>query len=164
MLPAATQSFSAELANPEGPMVRRLSGGGNWIRTLGPAPPKGSSGRCQSETAARKAEPLTGSGPKRQCLPRVAAHSLPFAEGPRVRIRLPPPKSHANPITAKDHDGRVSGKSPAITAGRAKYLLGEVVRVSALVCRIFGRFDDDRRETVLEGNGFEIPVPRVSRM
>src|SRR5882757_5845921 len=28
-----------------------------------------SSGRCQSETAARRAEPLTGSGPRRQCLP-----------------------------------------------------------------------------------------------
>src|SRR5215470_15658630 len=37
------------------------------IASLGSAPAKGSSGRCQSETAARKAEPLTGSGPKRQC-------------------------------------------------------------------------------------------------
>src|SRR5262249_31063050 len=32
---------------------------------FGPAPAKGSSGRCQSETAARKVESLTGSGPKR---------------------------------------------------------------------------------------------------
>jgi hypothetical protein len=39
------------------------------------------SGRCQSETAARKAEPLTGSGPKRQCLPGVAAHSLSLRGG-----------------------------------------------------------------------------------
>jgi hypothetical protein len=39
------------------------AGGGNRIRTIGPTPAKGSSGRCQSETAARKAEPLTGSGP-----------------------------------------------------------------------------------------------------
>src|ERR1700731_3958821 len=45
------------------------------IASIGPAPAKGSSGRCQSETAARKAEPLTGSGPKRQCLPGVAARS-----------------------------------------------------------------------------------------
>ena len=28
---------------------------------------------------------------------------------------LPPPKSHANPIIAKDLDGRASGKSPAIS-------------------------------------------------
>jgi hypothetical protein len=37
--------------------------------------------RCQSETAARKAEPLTGSGPKRQCLPGVAAQSLSLRGG-----------------------------------------------------------------------------------
>jgi len=30
---------------------------------------RGSSGRCQSETAARKAERLKGSGPRRRCLP-----------------------------------------------------------------------------------------------
>jgi hypothetical protein len=42
---------------------------------------QGSSGRCQSETAARKAEPPTGSGPKRQCLPGVAAHSLSLRGG-----------------------------------------------------------------------------------
>jgi hypothetical protein len=58
-----------------------LSAGGRWIRTIGPAPAKGSSGRCQSETAARKAEPLTGSGPKRQCLPGVAAHTLSLRGG-----------------------------------------------------------------------------------
>jgi hypothetical protein len=80
----------------EGLRVRGLSAGGNRIRTIGPAPAKGSSGRYQSETAARKAEPLTGSGSKRQCLPGVAAHSFPFAEGPRVRIRLPPPLSRTN--------------------------------------------------------------------
>jgi hypothetical protein len=54
----------------------RLAAGGNRIRTIGPAPAKGTFGLCQSETAARKAEPLTGSGPKRQCLPGVAGHSL----------------------------------------------------------------------------------------
>ena len=32
-----------------------------------------------------------------------------------VRIRFPPPKSHANPIIAKDLDGRASGKSPTIS-------------------------------------------------
>ena len=48
----------------------------------------------------RKAEPLTGSGPKRQCLPGVAAMAFPFAEGPRVRIRLPPAKS---PCLAPTH-------------------------------------------------------------
>jgi hypothetical protein len=65
-----------------GSQVRtRLPVGGNRIRTIGPAPAKGSSGRCQSETAARKAEPLTGSGPKRQCLPGVAAHSLSLRGG-----------------------------------------------------------------------------------
>jgi hypothetical protein len=35
--------------------------------------------------------------------------------GPRVRIHFPPPKSHANPIIAKDLDGRASGKSPTIS-------------------------------------------------
>ena len=77
------------------------------MRTIGPAPVKGSSGRCQSETAARKAEPLTGSGPKRQCLPGVAAHSLPFAEGPRVRIRLPPAVSEQRTVPAVRFDGAV---------------------------------------------------------
>jgi hypothetical protein len=38
-------------------------------------------GHCQSEAAARKAKPLTGSGPKRQCLPGVAAHSLSLRGG-----------------------------------------------------------------------------------
>ena len=59
----------------------RLAGGGNRIRTIGSAPAKGSSGRCQSETAARRAEPLTGSGPRRQCLPGVAPHSLSLRGG-----------------------------------------------------------------------------------
>src|SRR6516164_7714554 len=63
------------------PGLHRLPAGGRRIRTIGPAPAKGSSGRCQSETAARKAEPLTGSGPKRQCLPGVAAHSLSLRGG-----------------------------------------------------------------------------------
>src|SRR6516164_9637596 len=61
--------------------VRRLSGGGNGIRTTGPAPAQGSSGRCQLETAARKAEPLTGSGPRRRCLPGVAPHRLSLRGG-----------------------------------------------------------------------------------
>jgi hypothetical protein len=73
--PDATASIAA--AQP----AKRLIGGGNRIQTIGPAPAKGSSGRCQSETAARKAEPLTGSGPKRQCLPGVAAHSLSLRGG-----------------------------------------------------------------------------------
>src|SRR6516165_6665372 len=47
---------------------------------------RGSSGRCQSETAARKAEPLKGSGPRRRCLPGAAPAGFPFAVGPRVRI------------------------------------------------------------------------------
>ena len=55
--------------------------GGNGIRTIGPAPAKGSSGRCQSETAARKAEPTIGSGPRQQCLPGVVRHSLSLRGG-----------------------------------------------------------------------------------
>ena len=55
-----------------------LSAGGNRIRTIGPAPAKGTSGRRQSETTA---EPLTGSGPRRQCLPGVAPHSLSLRGG-----------------------------------------------------------------------------------
>ena len=72
-------------AAAEEPMVRRLSPGGNRIRTVGPAPAKGSSGRCQSETSARKAQPLTGSGPRRQCLSGAAPHSLSLRGGTGVR-------------------------------------------------------------------------------
>src|SRR6516165_3795208 len=53
-----------------------ISSAARPIASFGPAPAKGSSGRCQSETAARKAEPLTGSGRRRQCLPGVAPCSL----------------------------------------------------------------------------------------
>ena len=49
----------------------RLSAGGNRIRTISPAPAKGSSGRCQSETAARLAEPPRPRAPKR----RLSAHT-----------------------------------------------------------------------------------------
>ena len=61
----------------------------NRIRTIDPAPAKASSGRCRSDRAARKAEPLTGSGPRRRCLHGVAPHSLSLQDGPRVRIHLP---------------------------------------------------------------------------
>ena len=67
-----------------GPVVHwrnGLAAGGNRIRTFGPAPAKGSSGRSQSETAALKAEPLTGSGPRRQCLPGVAPQSRSLRRG-----------------------------------------------------------------------------------
>ena len=68
-------------ANVNAQVRTGLAAGGNRMRTIGPAPAKGSSGRCQSGTAARKAEPLTASGPKRQCLPGVAAHSLSLRGG-----------------------------------------------------------------------------------
>jgi hypothetical protein len=42
-----------------------------------------------------------------------AAPSSAVAGGPRVRIHLPPPKSHANPIIAKDLDGRGSLSEPS---------------------------------------------------
>ena len=42
---------------------------------------EGSSGRCQSETAARKAEALTGSGPRRRCLPGAAPRRLSLRGG-----------------------------------------------------------------------------------
>jgi hypothetical protein len=81
--PPRTPAGKARLLDAGGrnPARHGLSAGGNRIRTIGPAPAKGSSGRCQSETAARKAEPLTGSGPKRQCLPGVATHSLSLRGG-----------------------------------------------------------------------------------
>jgi hypothetical protein len=102
-------------STPAGPVCRRLSAGGNRIRTIGPAPAKGSSGRCQSETAARrKAEPLTGSGPKRQCLPGVLPTAFPFAEGPRVRIRLPPAESlrSIGPSAAASHRSTAEEAAP----------------------------------------------------
>jgi hypothetical protein len=49
--------------------------------------------RCQSETAARKAEPPTGSGRTGNACLEWLPTAFPFAEGPRVRIRLPPPGS-----------------------------------------------------------------------
>jgi anti-sigma regulatory factor (Ser/Thr protein kinase) len=54
-------AFDIESRPGLGTTVRVLSAGGRRIRTIGPAPAKGSSRRCQSETAAQKAEPLTGS-------------------------------------------------------------------------------------------------------
>src|SRR5580700_7732055 len=81
--PPRTPAGKARLFDVRGrnPARHRLSAGGNRIRTIGSAPAKGSSGRCQSETAARRAEPLTGSGPRRQCLPGVAPHSLSLRGG-----------------------------------------------------------------------------------
>jgi hypothetical protein len=75
-------SGSVPIAKGDGSQVRSgLADGGNRIRTIGPAPAKGSSGRRQSETATRKAEPLTGSGPRRRCLPGVVPHSLSLRGG-----------------------------------------------------------------------------------
>src|SRR6516162_4185395 len=67
----------------------RLASGGSRIRTIGPAPPKGSSRRCQSETAARKAEPLTGSGPSSNaCQVKVGLGADPAdAAGPESDAR-----------------------------------------------------------------------------
>ena len=75
------------------PAIDGLSSGGNRIRTFGPAPAKGSSGRCQSETSARKAEPLKVQARDGDACPERLPVACPFAEGPRVRIRLPPAQS-----------------------------------------------------------------------
>ena len=48
---------------------------------IGPAPARGSSERCQSEAAARKTEPLSGSGSRLQCFPGAAPHSLSLRGG-----------------------------------------------------------------------------------
>ena len=69
-------------------------------RLLGPAPAKGSSGRCQLETATRKAEPLTGPGPRRRCLLGSFPIAFLFVVGSRVRILLPPSASPANSASA----------------------------------------------------------------
>jgi hypothetical protein len=53
---------------------------GNRIRDAGPARDYPEIG-CRSDTVARKAEPLTGSGPRRRCLPGVASHSLSLHRG-----------------------------------------------------------------------------------
>jgi hypothetical protein len=79
-----------------GQMVRTgLPAGGNRIRTIGPAPAKGSSGRCQSETAARRAESLKGSGPRQQCLPGMAPHNLSLRGG---TASSNPPSSSAESV------------------------------------------------------------------
>jgi hypothetical protein len=60
------------------PARHGLSAGGKWIRTYGPASAKGSVGRYQSETTARKAGPITGQvRDGDDCLERA-----PFAVGP----------------------------------------------------------------------------------
>src|SRR6202043_2112349 len=79
---ALRQLFASDdggISSPPAPY--HLSAAGKRIRTIGPAPAQGSSGRCQSETAARREEALTGSGPRRQCLPGVAPHSLSLRGG-----------------------------------------------------------------------------------
>ena len=111
----AQHPWGAVLADPISPAV------GNRIRTIGPAPAKGSSGRCQSETAARKADPLTGSGPKRQCLPGVADHSLSLRRGTASsnpssscaesgtnlwRLRIQKTEQHVLRLTARMHRRR----------------------------------------------------------
>jgi hypothetical protein len=71
----------------------RLAAGGRRIRTISPAPAKGSSGRCQSETAAERRSHLQVQvRDGNACLDWLPT-TFPFAEGPRVRIRLPPAES-----------------------------------------------------------------------
>src|SRR6516164_5351205 len=86
-----------------------LSGGGNRIRTIGPAPAK----------ALFWALPIGDGGTKRRSHLQVQVRDgdaclewlrigFPFAVGPRVRIRLPPAASHPNPIAATDWPGDLS--------------------------------------------------------
>jgi hypothetical protein len=56
---------------------------------IAPAPAKGSSGRCQSEKEARRSHlqvQIRNGNARLEWLPIAFS----FAEGPRVRIRLPP--------------------------------------------------------------------------
>jgi hypothetical protein len=100
-------------------------GGGNRIRPIGRAPAKGSSGRCQSKTAARKAERLTGSGPKRQYLPGVAAHGLSLRGG----------TASSNPSSSSSQS--VSAVNPEA--------IGEKPRTLAAVCGWRGTREGTRR-------------------
>src|SRR6266481_6279669 len=70
-----------------------LPAGGNRIRTIGPAPAKGSSGRCQSETAARRRSHLQVQVRNGNTCLEWLPIAFPFAEGPKVRIQLPPAAS-----------------------------------------------------------------------
>src|SRR6516225_3976229 len=85
-----------------------LSGGGNRIRTIGPAPAK----------ALFWALPIGDGGTKRRSHLQVQVRDgdaclewlrigFPFAVGPRVRIRLPPAVSQAN--------FRIAGLPPLVT-------------------------------------------------
>src|SRR6516164_11676154 len=85
-------------------------------RLLGPAPAKGSSGRCQLETATRKAEPLTGPGPRRRCLLGSFPIAFLFVVGSRVRILLPPSASPAN--SACDRIEPLAGACPQSSGRR----------------------------------------------
>jgi hypothetical protein len=72
---------------PENQVRTRLPAGWNRIRTIGPALAKGSSGRCQSETAARKAEPLQVQVRNGNACLEWLPIAFPFTEGRHLRDR-----------------------------------------------------------------------------
>ena len=87
---------------------------------------EGSSGRCQSETAARKAEPLTGSGPRRRCLPGASHRRLSLRGG----------TASSNPSSSSGESGELpycaagSSRSPSLAPsimGKPAVLLQRVV-------------------------------------
>jgi hypothetical protein len=93
----------------QNPARRGLSAGGDGIRTISPAPAKGSSVRCQSETAARKAEPLTGLGPRQQCLPGVAPHRFSLRGGPASSLLT---------ASSSGESGEIDGSATFAARGR----------------------------------------------
>jgi len=105
----AAVNGSARIAQE--PIVHRLPAGGNRIRTIGPAPAKGSSGRCQPGDAGyeRRSHLQVQARDGNACLEWLGI-AFPFAEGPPVGIRLPPPPLYFHQSAAS------RGRSPGLIA------------------------------------------------
>ena len=89
------------------PIVRRLRAGGNRIRTIGTAPAKGSSGLANRRRRHERRSDLQVQVRNGNACLEWLPIAFPFAERPRVRIRLPPAASLQNAAKRLD-----TGKSP----------------------------------------------------
>jgi hypothetical protein len=102
-------------------------------RDLSPTVPvANSSSTSPRQTQPRKAEPLTGSGPKRQCLPGVAAHS-PFLRGGTASSN--PSSSSAESGANLRRDPKSSAnllRSPSVKGVTASTVAGQPVKGRAL--------------------------------
>src|SRR6266481_4662322 len=97
--PDATASLPA--AQP----AKRVIGGGNRIRTIGPAPAKGSLGVANGDGGTKGGATYRFRSETAMLAWSSCPQPFPSREGPRVRIRLPPEQSHTNSIIATGRPG-----------------------------------------------------------